>query len=119
MVCQQREPSLVDESDRATRERARKELDGNPDARTIRRTHCEIVAHVDARARKVYTIGGNVNQAVSTRKLNLRRDLKISAMQKGSCATLSHWTMPQPGAPAGHMPCSLNDKKWFVLLQLR
>ena len=54
------------------RERIRAELDGSADTRSVRRTHCEVVAHVDARARKVYTIGGNVNQAVTARKLNLR-----------------------------------------------
>ena len=105
------------------RERIRAELAGGADARSVRRTHCEVVAHVDARARKMYTIGGNVNQAVTARKLNLRkRGLKFSAAQKGHCGGAGHWTLPQP---AGHAPraapakCSLNDRKWFVLLQLR
>ena len=76
------------------------------------------------RARKVYTIGGNVNQAVTARKLNLRRDLKFSAAQKGHCGGAGHWTLPQsaahPPQRTGHTKkCSLNDKKWFVLLQLR
>jgi hypothetical protein len=84
-----------------------------------------VVAHIDARARKMYTIGGNVNQAVSARKLNLRqRDLKFSAVQKGHCGGSGHWTLPQPAgdtprAPGLNKRCSLNDKKWFVLLQLR
>ncbi len=121
LLCQQRESALADLSDVAVRERIRAELDGGTDARSVRRTHCEVVAHIDARARKVYTIGGNVNQAVSARKLNLRRGLKFSAAQKGHCGGSGHWTLPQP---AGHTPrltgkCSLNDKKWFVLLQLR
>ena len=52
---------------------------------------------IDARARKVYTIGGNVNQAVTARKLNLRRrGLKFSAAQKGHCGGAGHWTLPQP-----------------------
>ena len=125
LLCQQREPALADASDEAVRERIRAELGGGADARSIRRTHCEVVAHVDARARKLYTIGGNVNQAVSARKLNLRRGLKFSAsQQKGHCGGPGQWTLPQPstGAPhtAGHTgKCSLNDKKWFVLLQLR
>ncbi len=34
-------------------------------------------------ARKMYTIGGNVNQAVTARKLNLRRDLRFSGRAKG------------------------------------
>jgi len=92
--------------------------------RTVRRTHCEVVAHVDAQARKVYTIGGNVNQAVTARKLNLTGNLRFSAVQKGQCGGPGHWTLPAPAAhppraPGSASKCSLNDKKWFVLLQLR
>ncbi len=121
LLCQQREPSLADASDQAVRERIRAELGGGADARSVRRTHCEVVAHVDARARKMYTIGGNVNQAVTARKQNLKRGLRFTAAQKGYCGGAAHWTLPQP---AGHTPrapskCSLNDRKWFVLLQLR
>ena len=124
LICAQREPALADASDAAVRERIRAELDGTTDARSIRRTHCEVVAHIDARARKVYTIGGNVNQAVTTRKLNLRRNLKLAASQKGDCRNLVNWTLPRPSIDLAHAPgpagpCSLNDKKWFVLLQLR
>ena len=125
LICQLREPALADLSDEAVRERIRAELSGSPDARSVRRTHCEVVAHIDARARKMYTIGGNVNQAVTARKLNLRtRDLKFSAAQKGHCGGSGHWTLPLPQAQLPHAPghpekCSLNDKKWFVLLQLR
>ena len=118
LICQQREPTLSGASDGAVRERIRAELDGGAGTRSVRRTHCEVVAHIDARARKVYTIGGNVNQAVSARKLNLRRGLKFSASQKGHCGG---WTLPQPAADTaqGPVPCSLNDRKWFVLLQVR
>lgn len=124
LICAQREPELADLSDEAVRERIRGELGGSADARSVRRTHCEVVASVDAAARKVYTIGGNVNQAVSARRLNLRRDLKFPAAQKGHCGGPGHWTLPQPSAQMPHASshadrCSLNDKKWFVLLQLR
>jgi hypothetical protein len=124
LICAQRESALADAGDEAVRERVRAELDGSVDARSIRRTHCEVVSYVDARARKAYTIGGNVNQAVTVRKLNLRRDLKFSAAQKGSCGGAGHWTLPRPsaappGAPGHAEKCSLNDKKWFVLLQVR
>jgi hypothetical protein len=125
VVCQQREPALADLSDEAVRERIQGELGGSTDARSIRRTHCEVVAYIDAAARKMYTIGGNVNQAVIARKLNLHgRGLKFSASQKGHCGGSGHWTLPQPstdtpGAPSHTPKCSLNDKKWFVLLQLR
>ncbi|MGA2126642.1 MAG: DUF2272 domain-containing protein [Xanthobacteraceae bacterium] len=124
LICQQRETLLADATDEAVRERIRAELDGSVQARSVRRTHCEVVAHVDKAARKVYTIGGNVNQAVTARKMNLRRNLTFSASQKGHCGGSGHWSLPEP---AGHPPlapglvkkCSLNDKKWFVLLQLR
>jgi hypothetical protein len=124
MVCTQREPALADASDEAVRERVRNEVDGSPDARSVRRSHCEIVAYVDNDARKIYTIGGNVSQGVATRKLNLRRDGRFSAAQKGHCDGPAHWALPQPlaQAPGVRAPaekCSLNDKKWFVLLQLR
>jgi hypothetical protein len=125
MICHQREPSLADLSDEEVRERIRTELNGGQGVHSVGRTHCEVIAYVDAPARKVYTIGGNVNQAVSARKLNLRgRDMKIAAAQKGQCSGAGHWTLPQPVAHAPRASsvtnkCSLNDRKWFVLLQLR
>lgn len=120
LICAQREPALSDASGKAVRERIRMDLNGNINTRSIRRAHCEVVAYVDKPARKVYTVGGNVNQAVTVRKLNLRGDLKFSAAQKGRCGGAGHWTLPQSvaGAPP-KVKCSLNDKKWFVLLQLR
>jgi uncharacterized protein DUF2272 len=124
LICQQRESALADEGDEAVRERIRAELDGSAQARSVRRTHCEVVAYVDKTARKVYTIGGNVNQAVTARKMNLRRNLTFSALQKGNCGGPTHWSLPQPAGQSPHAlglfkNCSLNDKKWFVLLQLR
>jgi hypothetical protein len=135
VICNQREPALAAAGEEVARERIRADIVSGATTRAIRRTHCEVVAHVDAHARKLYTIGGNVNQAVATRKLNLRRNLKFSAAQKGHCGGLGHWTMPQgASAPAqtaspaaaqasqaasATPKCSLNDKKWFVLLQVR
>lgn len=124
LICQQREPALAEASDEAVRERIRADLAGPADASTVRRTHCEVVAHVDEPARKVYTIGGNVNQSVTARKLNLRDDLRFSAMQKSHCGGSGEWTLPEPSTDASSAAnltknCSLNDKKWFVLLQLR
>lgn len=120
LICEQREPALADASGEAVRERIRLELDGDNSARSIQRTHCEVVAFVDKAARKVYTIGGNVDQAVTVRKLNLRSDLRFSTAQKGRCGGAGHWTLPQPLADAPRKAkCSLNDKNWFVLLQAR
>lgn len=120
LICHQREPALADDSAGAVRERIRGELAGNAPARTVRRTHCDVIAHIDAGARKIYVVSGNVGHAVTVRKLNLRRDLKFSAMQKGNCGGPGQWTLPEAaGAPEPSDNCSLNDKKWFVLLQLR
>jgi hypothetical protein len=125
LICFQREPALAGESDEAVRERIRGELAGGVDARTVRRTHCDVVAHIDVPARKMYVIGGNVYQSLAVKKLNLRRrGLKFSVIQKGHCGGPGDWTLPQPAAdaPRAASPirnCSLNDKKWFVLLQLR
>jgi hypothetical protein len=125
IICNQREPALADASDQAVRARILTELKGSASARSVRRTHCEVVAHIDAGASKMYTIGGNVLQSLTARKLNLRqRDLKFSAVQKGNCGGPGHWTLPQPALETPRAPnltqkCSLNDKKWFVLLQVR
>lgn len=118
MVCLQREPALADASAATVRERIRAEL--GTSVRTVQRTHCEVIAHIDAPARKMVTIGGNVLQSVTARKLNLRRDLKFSATQKGNCRA-GDWTLPQSAADKPQAPrkCSLNDQNWFVLLQLR
>lgn len=124
LICQQREPTLADASDEVVRERIRAELAGGTDTRSVRRTHCDVIAYIDAPARKMYVIGGNVAQAVTAKKLNLRNDLKFPAAQKGNCGGAGSWTLPQsstqpPRAQGLTEKCSLNDKKWFVLLQLR
>jgi hypothetical protein len=122
LVCFEREPSLAEADDSAVRERIRAELAGPADARTVQRTHCDIVAHVDAGASKAYVVGGNIYQSVTVKKLNLRQpDLKFSAVQKGDCGGPGHWTLPRTSADAPSLTqnCSLNDKKWFVLLQVR
>ena len=124
LICAQYEHALADAGAQKVRERIRAELDGGKAARTVRRTHCEVVASIDAAARKLYAISGNVYQAVSARKLNLRNNLKFSAAQKGHCGGPGAWTLPPPSADTPRAAsltkkCSLNDEKWFVLLQLR
>jgi Uncharacterized protein conserved in bacteria (DUF2272) len=121
LICNQRESALADAGEQAVRERIRAELGGGADARTVRRTHCEVVASVDARTRKMITIGGNVLQAVTARKLNLRRDLKFSVTHRDHCGSADRWALQKGSPSTPHAPgkCSLNDKRWFVLLQLR
>ena len=122
LICAQYEAALADKGAAAVRERIRAELGGDPAARSVRRTHCEVVASIDAPARKMYAISGNVYQAVSARKLNLRGDLKFSPAQNGHCGGPGDWALPPPSFGTSSKltkKCSLNDEKWFVLLQLR
>jgi len=121
LICDQREPALAGASDAAVREQIRTELAGGTSARSVRHTHCEVVAHVDAPAHKMYMIGGNVLNSVTARKLNLRGGLTFSPVQKGHCGGAGDWTLPEAAAdlPQIRGKCSLNDQKWFVLLQLR
>jgi hypothetical protein len=123
LICNHRESALADASEEAVRERIRAELGGSTDARSVRRTHCEVVAFIDAQASKMYTVGGNVHQGIVARKLNLRQaDLKYSAAQTGHCRGPGHWALPvssKPQTPDIADQCSLTGYKWFVLLQLR
>jgi hypothetical protein len=124
LICFQREAALTGTSDMAVRERIRAELAGSPDARTVRHTHCDVVASIDTPARKMYVIGGNFLQGVTAKKLNLRDSLKFSVAQKGHCGGAGDWTLPRPSSDAPNATdltknCSLSDKKWFVLLQLK
>lgn len=119
ILCFQRESTLKDASDEAVRERIRGELTGNSEARSIRSTHCDVVVSVDTGARKLYSIGGNVAQSVTARKLNLTRQMKLSEWQ-GECGA-GEWNLPKPadGGPRRPDHCSISDQRWFVLLQLR
>ncbi len=125
LICFQRERTLADADDLAVRERIRAEVAaGDPDKRSVRSTHCDVVAAVDVPARKMYVIGGNFLQGVTAKKLSLRRSLKFSGTQKDHCGGPGHWTLPPPSPGTLEEPqltetCSLSDKKWFVLLQLR
>jgi len=124
LICFQREAALADASEEVVRERIRADLNSGPEVRSVGRTHCEVVAYIDAPARKMYSIGGNVLNSVAARKLNLRHDLKLAAVQRDNCGGSSNWTLSQPAGhpqrgPSRTERCSLSDKKWFVLLQLR
>jgi hypothetical protein len=121
LICEQREPSLASTGDKDVRERIRQEIETKSETRSLRRAHCEVVARVDAKSRRMYTIGGNVAQSITARQLNLRRNLQFPATQKGYCGGANRWALELPSASAPRQPtkCSLNDKKWFVLLQVR
>jgi hypothetical protein len=123
LICNHREPALADADEQTVREHIRAEADGKPDVWSVRRTHCEVAAFVDGPASKMYSIGGNVLHGVAARKLNLRQPgLKFSSAQAGDCSDSNHWALPPSAAnerPNLTDQCSLNDRNWFVLLQMR
>jgi hypothetical protein len=81
--------------------------------RPIIRSHCDIVVDVDARARKVTVIGGNVQNSVTERVLTLNKRGVLS-MRQGTkaCGPNNPDSLATGGAN-----CNFNDQKWFVLLQ--
>jgi hypothetical protein len=97
----------------------------NPAVDRIHKSHCDVVVHVDAKAARVYVVGGNVQQAVTVKKLVLdRRHGTLVETQPDNCRLDGRWTLPPPTpgkavAPQLSSECSLNRKPWFVLLQAR
>lgn len=120
LVCYHREEALADAGEGAVRDRILSEANSGRSETSVSRNHCDVVVHIDRKAQKMYVVGGNVQQSVTVKKLRLRRDLKF-AENKNGCGD---WTLPPPskGTPVGPglmQGCSLNEKKWFVLLQMR
>ena len=102
------------------RDRVLSEANAGQGETSVSRSHCDVVVHIDGKAQKMYVAGGNVQQSVTIKKLRLRRDLKFAENRNGC----GDWTLPPPskGTPVGPglmQSCSLNEKKWFVLLQMR
>jgi hypothetical protein len=81
--------------------------------RPIIRSHCDIVAGVDARARKVTVIGGNVQNSVTERVLTLDKRGVLSKRQ----GTKACGPNNPDSLATGRANCNFNDQKWFVLLQ--
>jgi hypothetical protein len=120
LVCYHRERELKDSSDAAVRDMILADAQAGRPETVISQNHCDVVVHIDRRALKMYVVGGNVAQSVTVKKLRLRRDMKL-AENKSGCGD---WTLPPPSAsvpvgPSLRDNCSLNEKKWFVLLQTR
>lgn len=82
------------------------------------KSHCDLVAKVDRAAAKIETMGGNVEQSVTWRKLMLDADGHLSRRHK---------VARQPQGPharecAVDGSCSksdLNQQHWAIVLQLR
>jgi hypothetical protein len=90
----------------------------NEQCKSIIMSHCEVVTDVDKDAKKVYTVGGNVLQSVTERRMNLTaRGLKFSSIQGDKDCSTAQRAGGINAAPQER--CSLNDKDWFVILQAR
>ena len=89
----------------------------NDKCKPIIMSHCEVVTHVDKNAKKIYTVGGNVLQSVTERRMNVTASgLKFSSSQ-GDKDCRAAQSRAGDAASKGH--CSLNNKDWFVVLQMR
>ena len=82
--------------------------------RLISMTHCEIVVDVDRGRKKIITVGGNVQQSITERTLNMNRQgfLSTSYVAK-ACG------MNDPNGVGRSASCNLNNQPWFVMLQAR
>lgn len=120
LLCYQRQPACAGASASDLRNLAAfgDPVQSHPECRAIVSTHCDVVGRVDAPARKVAGIGGNVFQSVSQRRMNLAgRTLALSPNQGEAACRAAH--RRDGDEPAGSEPCSLNQRDWFVLLQAR
>jgi hypothetical protein len=78
-------------------------------------SHCDIVVRIDDKAKKVTVIGGNVQNSVTERVLNLNRKGALSSSQgTKACESYNPETVR-----TGEPNCNLNSQEWFVLLQAR
>jgi hypothetical protein len=91
----------------------------NDKCKAIAVSHCEVVTRVDKDAKKVYTVGGNVLQSVTERRMNLTAGgLRLSSSQ-GDRDCGGAQSRPGGNNAAPQERCSLNDRDWFVILQAR
>ena len=119
LLCYQRDPACAGAPATALLDLvAGTPVPDRPACRAISGTHCDVVARVDAPARKVLAIGGNVFQSVAERRLNLTPRGALSPNQ-GEAACRAARRRQDGAEPPAEKPCSLNHRDWFVLLQVR
>ncbi len=80
-------------------------------------SHCEIVVMVDRTASKMETVGGNVLQSVTRRRLKLNQEGHLSSGHYPTKATKS--VPPECAQDRSCVQPNLNIQQWSVLLQLR
>jgi hypothetical protein len=117
LICSHREKSCEGLPARAIQNLVAFNERPNETCKSISMTHCDVVTHVDKDSKKVYTIGGNVFNSVTERRMNLAASgLKFSSNQ-GEKDCNSAQSGAGDANAKGH--CSLNSKDWFVILQMR
>jgi hypothetical protein len=79
----------------------------------ISQSHCDIIVSVDNVSSKVTVIGGNVQNSVTEKVLNLNERGVLSAAQGNSVCDRYNADKAMSREPS----CNLNRQKWFVLLQ--
>jgi hypothetical protein len=90
----------------------------NEACKPITATHCDVVTHVDKNTKKVYSVGGNVFNSVTERRMNLAASgLKFSSNQGEKDCNTAQSGAGDANSAKGH--CSMNSKDWFVILQMR
>jgi hypothetical protein len=82
----------------------------------ISQSHCDIIVSVDNDSSKVTVIGGNVQNSVTEKVLNLNERGVLSAAQGNSLCDRYN-TYNTDKAMSREPSCNLNRQKWFVLLQ--
>jgi hypothetical protein len=119
LICYHRQKSCKDLPARAIQNLVGFGDRPNDQCKSIAVSHCEVVTRVDKDAKKVYTVGGNVLQSVTERRMNLTAGgLKLSSSQ-GDRDCGAAQSRPGGNNAAPRERCSLNDRDWFVILQAR
>jgi hypothetical protein len=124
LICYHREAACADANPKDIRDFIAfgTPIATKPQCKKISLTHCDVVTEAQLDQQKVYSIGGNVEQSVTERRLNIFKkpdgELVFDREQgKGACDYVPEDGMSQQAAEQKR--CSLNQKDWFVLLQMR
>lgn len=123
LICYHREATCADANPKDIRDLVAfgTPIASKPHCKKISLTHCDIVTEARLDQQKVYSVGGNVQQSVTERRLNVFKkpdgELVFHREQgKGAC----DYAPEDVNQDAANLRrCSLNQKEWFVLLQLR
>jgi hypothetical protein len=124
LICYQRQPQCAGAKPEEIRDffAFKSAVASTPSCETIKLLHCDIVSGFNDKEQKIYSIGGNVQQSVTERRLNIYKDKKgkfVFSPNQGqlTCDFLPGVRQSQVGPE--HKRCSLNKKGWFVLLQMK